>query len=204
MNRFQQLYSWIETHKPKVVLETGTWNGNSAKHMFNLGIERYIGFDVWEEGTEELDEIENNVKKHATKEQVEKVLDGHEIELIQGNTRTTLKEYVQGKKPFVDLAIIDGGHSVPTIKSDFLNIIKIMKTDGVIFMDDYYFKCKDMSIGANMVLGDVNVPYTVLPKVDKAKDGYFVKMIRLDMKHIPRQVWEMPDDIKWSYDPEAA
>jgi predicted O-methyltransferase YrrM len=183
--RFQQIYSYIEKHKPEVLLEIGTWNGKSAKHMFGLGIKKYIGFDVWEEGTPELDEIENNVKKHVSKEEVEKTLEGHDIELIQGNTRRTLKAYVEGKKPCVDVAIIDGGHSVPTIKNDFLHLLPLMKTDGVIFVDDYYFGCEDRKVGANSVMGDLNIPYTVLPKVDKAKTGehiYFVKLVRIEMK----------------------
>lgn len=202
--RFLQFYSWIENHKPKVVLETGTWNGKSAKHMFSLGIEKYIGFDVWEEGSEELDEVENNVKAHANKADVEKLLEGKDIELIQGNTRKTLKEYAKGKKPFVDVAIIDGGHSAPTIKSDFLNILPLMKTDGVVFLDDYYFRCEDMKIGANAVMGDVNVPYTVLPRIDKCKGGYFVKMVRIDMKDVPRTVWDMPEESTWKYEPEES
>jgi hypothetical protein len=170
--------------------------------MFGLGIKKYIGFDVWEEGTEELDEIENNVKKHATKEEVEKTLEGHDIELIQGNTRLTIKDYAKGKKPFVDVAIIDGGHSVPTIKSDFLNILPIMKTDGIIFIDDYYFNCEDRKVGANSVMGDLNIPYTVLPKVDKAKGGYFIKMVKVEMKDVPRNSWDMREETTWKFNPQ--
>ena len=201
MSRFQQLYDYIEREKPKVVLELGTWNGQSAKHMFSLGIEKYIGFDVWDEGTEELDEIENNVKKHATKEGVAKLLDGKDVELIQGNTRRTFSEYVKDKTPFVDLVIIDGGHSYSTIKSDFLGAIRIANTDGSIFLDDYYFGCPDPKIGANLVMGELNVPYKVLPKVDKAKGGYTIKLCQVEMKYVPRKDWDMPEESSWRFEP---
>lgn len=201
MSRFQQIYNYIEDTKPGVLLEVGTWNGVSARKMLKLGAKKYIGFDIWEDGSDELDKIENNVKKRVTKESVEEVLKGFDVELIQGNTRLTFTQWAKDKKPFVDVVIIDGGHSVATIKSDFLNAIKVAKTDGVIFIDDYYFGCPDFKVGANIVMGQVNCPYTVLPKVDKAKDGYVVKICRIDMKDVPRIDWEMPESKSWRYEP---
>lgn len=201
--RFTQIYDYVEKHKPGVLMETGTWNGKSAKHMLKLGAKKYVGFDVWDEGTEELDKIENNVKAHAKLEDVQELLKDDDVELIQGNTRYTLPRYAKGKERFVDVAIIDGGHSVPTIKSDFLHILSMMKTDGVIFIDDYYFLCTDVKIGANAVMGDLNVPYTVLPKVDKAKDGYLVKIVKVDMRDVPTKHWEMSAEQSWTYQPST-
>lgn len=184
--RYEQIWNWISDNKPDVILEVGTWNGQNALRMLKEGAGKYIGFDIWEEGTQELDEIENNVKKHATREDVLKILEGRDVELIQGNTRETLRNYIKGKKPFVDMAFIDGGHSKATIKSDLLNVLKIVKSSGVVFLDDYYFGCPNKDMGAQSVMAELNLPYTVLPAVDKVKGDYFVKLARIDMIHVSR------------------
>lgn len=202
--RFQQIYDWIEANKPEVVLEVGTWNGNNARLMFKEGVKKYIGFDIWEDGDESLDELENNAKKRVSLSEAQEKLKDFDVELIKGNTRNTLKEYVKDKKPFVDMAIIDGGHSKGTIKSDLLNCFKIVKPEGVIFIDDYYFNSPKTNIGAQSVLGDISVPYTVLPKAEKANDGAIIKVVKIEMRHVPRNDWEVPEEQSWKFEPEAA
>ena len=203
--RFQQLYDWIETQKPEVILEVGTWNGLNAARMMKYGAKKYIGFDLWEDGNETIDELENNVKKRATMEEAQKNLKGYDVELIKGNTRETLKAYADGKKPFADMAVIDGGHSKGTIKSDMLMVMKIMKPGGFIFLDDYYYNCPTPNVGAQTVMEGLNVPYTVLPKSDRVKDGSVVKVVRIDMKDVPRlDSWNMEKEPSWQFKPEAA
>ncbi|MFW9943667.1 MAG: class I SAM-dependent methyltransferase [Candidatus Sifarchaeia archaeon] len=208
--RLEQVINYVEDKKPGVFLEIGTWNGTMAKALLKLGAKKYIGFDLWEEGSEELDDIENNAKKRVTEEEVRERLDGalktygegKEYELIKGNTRETLKKYVKDKEFFVDVCLIDGGHSAATIKNDFLNVLKIMKDDGVIFMDDYYFNCPTPGLGAQCVCAEMNVPYTVLPKVDKSRDGSLIKVVRIDMKDVPRMpVHEKTDRPTWEFEP---
>lgn len=202
--RFQQIYNWIEANKPPVIVEIGTWNGVNARLMMKEGAKQYIGFDLWDEGDEITDELENNAKKRVSKEEAEKNLKGFDSELIKGNTRETLKAYVEGKKPFVDMAVIDGGHSKGTIKSDLLTIMKIMKSSGVIFLDDYYFNCPTPNVGAQTVMEGLNIPYTVLPKSDRARDGSIVKIVRIDMKDVPRpDAWDVKAEKAWQFDPEA-
>lgn len=203
--RFQQIYDWIEANKPGVIVEIGTWNGLNAARMMKEGAKKYIGFDLWEEGDETIDELEHNVKKHATLEEAKKNLKPYEVELIQGNTRETLKAYTDGKKPFVDMAVIDGGHSKGTIKSDLITIIKVMKSSGVIFLDDYYFNCPTPNVGAQTVAEGLNIPYTVLPKGDRTKDGSIVKIMTINMKDVPRpDAWDMEKEKAWQFKPEAA
>lgn len=208
--RLEQVINYVEDKKPDVFLEIGTWNGTMAKALLKLGAKKYIGFDLFEEGSEELDDIENNAKKRVTEEEVRERLDGalktygegKEYELIKGNTRETLKKYVKDKEYFVDCCLIDGGHSAATIKNDFLNILKIMKDDGVIFMDDYYFNCPTPGTGAQCVCAEMNVPYTVLPKVDKSRDGSLIKVVRIDMKDVPRMpTHERTDRATWEFEP---
>jgi len=205
MGRFQQIYDWIETHKPEVVLEIGTWNGLNAARMMKEGAKKYIGFDLWEEGNEAIDEMENNAKKRVTQIEVQETLKAYAAELIKGNTRETLKVYVDGKKPFVDMVVIDGGHSKGTIKNDLITVMKIVKTSGAIFLDDYYFNCPTPNIGAQTVMEGLNIPYTVLPKSDKARDGSIVKIVRIDMKDVPRpDIWDVPKEKAWQFAPGEA
>jgi predicted O-methyltransferase YrrM len=203
--RFQQIYDWIEAQKPEVILEVGTWNGLNAARMMKYGAKKYIGFDLWEDGNETIDELENNVKKRASLEEAQKNLKGCDVELIKGNTRETLKAYADGKKPFVDMAVIDGGHSKGTIKSDMLMVMKIMKPGGFIFLDDYYYNCPTPNVGAQTVMEGLNVPYTVMPKSDRVKDGSVVKIVRIDMRDVPRlDSWNMEKEASWQFKPGEA
>lgn len=203
-SRFQQLYDFIETNKPHTVVEIGTWNGHSATRMFSEGIKKYYGFDLFEDGDAVIDELENNAKKRCSIEEVQKFLKSYDVELIKGNTRDTLKEFVKDKKPFVDLAVIDGGHSMGTIKNDFLTILKIMKPTGTIILDDYYYNCPTPNVGAQSVLCNVQIPYTVLPRADKARDGSIIKLVQISMKHVPRSnEWDVPEDASWQFQPAA-
>ena len=204
--RFQHIYDWIEAHKPETILEIGTWNGVNGRLMMKQGAKKYIGFDLWDEGNEEIDDLENNAKKRVTMEEARAALkDSKDVELIKGNTRETLRTYVAGKVPFVDMVLIDGGHSKGTIKSDLITVMKIVKSSGVIFLDDYYFNCPTPNVGAQTVCEGLNIPYTVLPKGDKCRDGSIVKIIRIDMKDVPRpDVWNVPDSSAWQFKPGEA
>lgn len=208
-NRFNQVYSWCEAHKPKVILEIGTWNGHNAARMMNeCGKDakvKYYGFDLWEdaEELEDIDSIEFNAKAHVTEADVRKYLKSYDIELIKGNTRETLPEFVKGKKPFVDLCIIDGGHSTGTIKSDFLTVLNIMKPTGVVVLDDYYYGCTIPKVGAQTVLCNIQVPYTVLPVADPGK-GFVIKLAQVNMRDVPRiDAHDVPEEKAWAFNPAA-
>jgi len=210
-HRFQQIYSWLEEHKPKVILDIGTWNGTNAIRMMQESkAEKYIGFDIWEEGSEYLDEIEFNNKERVSQKEAEENFEKYlnkskhkfEYELIKGNTRVTLEEYVKDKTPFVDFVLIDGGHSTPTISSDLQNAIKIAKTTATIFVDDYYFGIEEPNVGSNAVMGALNAPYKVLPKADKVTKKGMAKLVQIevrDLQIIDR--WDVPEEESWRYEP---
>jgi len=78
-NRYKQLADLIRHYKPETILETGTWNGGRAIEMAlaafdNRDAVHYIGYDLFEDATAELDAEENNVKPHNTKAAVVKGL----------------------------------------------------------------------------------------------------------------------------------
>lgn len=147
----------IVTHyKFNNLLEIGTWSGARAIKMatalFQSGIDKvhYSGFDLFETATPEDDEVEKNVKKHYSEEEVKGYLnnfskavakDGKEFTyaIFKGNTRDTLKilknkDYCNTHNIKPQFAYIDGGHSVETIRSDY----EALKHLPVVLFDDFY------------------------------------------------------------------
>jgi predicted O-methyltransferase YrrM len=113
-----------------------------------------LGFDLFEEASDETDEVEKNVKAHNNQEEVAERLNaaGVSYRLYGGNTRETLPAYTG---PLVDLAFIDGGHSVETIQSDWNEVRHLMKPGGIVIFDDYYEGMPEEDLdkwGANRVL----------------------------------------------------
>ena len=181
--RYLHLTQMIQELKPRVILEVGTYAGERAIQMVRASGNqaRYIGFDLFSQATAETDEEEGNAKKDRfTREQVEARLmeAGLDCELIQGNTRTTLPDYVKGKEPFVDFAFIDGGHSLTTIRSDWAAVRKILKPDGVAVFDDYYTVDPKKRGGCGPVVAKLD--HRVLPIPDIMKDGTKVHVVRVN------------------------
>ena len=76
-SRYKQLADLFVLLQPQTILETGTWNGGRAIEMAlaafdNRDAVHYIGYDLFEDATPELDLEENNVKPHNTKAAVVK------------------------------------------------------------------------------------------------------------------------------------
>ena len=109
------------------------------------GTVKYVGFDLFEDLTEEQYQYELS-KRPPSKQEVESLLSptGAEITLVQGNTLQTLTQYAQsGEK--VDFVFIDGGHSVETIQSDWDAVAKLMHENTVVIFDDYWRNRGDQS-----------------------------------------------------------
>jgi len=162
--RYAHLIKMIAQAKPSTIVEIGTWDGNRAMEMATEALKhsdtvRYLGFDLFEDATDETDSEELNVKPHHNVMDVSRRLEtfksenkGFDFNLVKGNTRETLNP------TSVDFAFIDGGHSVETIRSDF----ERLKGSKVVVLDDYYEpdkdgKCPDTSkYGCNEVLKSVD------------------------------------------------
>lgn len=181
LKRYSQLLTAIDLFKPETIVEVGTWNGDNAIRMIRQAQKHrkkviYIGYDLFEDATDQTDSDELNVKKHFTAAEVEaKILancPGAEVQLIKGNTRQTLNNIA------ADFCFIDGGHSVETIESDHSRCAG----SAVIIHDDYYVpdgdgKMPDTSLyGCNDLvqrLGDG----VVLPLADPVQGGGFTQMV---------------------------
>lgn len=171
-NRYEQILRIFTIYKPSSILEIGTFDGTRAIEMATEALKHkpavhYIGFDVFDGGTPELDEQEHNAKGNVPYGFVASKLSTFQrdnptftYELIKGNTRETLPAYKWEKD--IDFAFIDGGHSVETIRSDFENIKDHVK---MIIFDDFYSQGIDIEkYGCNKIVADF--PNALLPIVD--------------------------------------
>ena len=164
MNRYFYLLDLVRKRKPKHVVEIGTWNGKRASEFMAASNCYYTGFDLFEDGTKELDKEELNVKDHEDMVEVAKRIEMTglgKFALYRGNTKETLPKWIESDEfqPF-DFAWIDGGHSEETITSDYENIRKAISPGGLIVMDDYYnpplkgFGCNHIEGGEPKFFGD--------------------------------------------------
>lgn len=174
MSRYQELQNLVAGLKPDRILEIGTWNGDRAIALCAYGAE-YVGFDLFEEATDETDEREKNVKAHHTLGEVAQKLADADIvhTLVRGDTRTTLPEWCDGAtKPF-DFVWIDGGHSVETIESDWACVKELTRPGSVVVFDDYY-EGVEGEVGCNDIVDRLeNVTFS--PSADKVKGGGTVR-----------------------------
>lgn len=197
--RYDQLLPIIAHNKPKTIVEVGTWNGLRAIMMATEALKHqdtvhYIGFDLFEDATPETDEAEFNVKKPAkladVRGRLKEFADKHEgfsFKLVKGNTREKLKASrapLRGQE--IDLAFIDGGHSVETVQHDYDELAKKAK---VIVCDDHYAEGVDTErFGCNKVIKDRE--FVVLPETDPIKGGGKVQMAVW-----PRNAWPGPMNV---------
>ncbi|MAF44164.1 MAG: hypothetical protein CMI54_08420 [Parcubacteria group bacterium] len=156
--RYQQLLDAVLFYKPKTIVETGAFNGQRAIQLSLAAFEHtdyvsYIGYDLFEDATSELDEIEFNSKDHNTLQVVRKRLEEFAekikkkgktftFRLIKGDTKETLQHPIiidtpEGERTLhpnqADLAFIDGGHSDATVQHDYATL----KDVRIIILDDF-------------------------------------------------------------------
>lgn len=150
--RYDQLIALAAEKKPDVLIEIGTHRGVRAK-LLKAHCKRYIGFDLWEAGTDEIDRRESNGKGRSTRAQAAQALAGVDAELIAGDTVDTLPEFWErGVK--ADFVFIDGGHSVGTISSDWQWTRRMLNPGAVVVFDDYYEPERD-GFGCNRIVADI-------------------------------------------------
>jgi predicted O-methyltransferase YrrM len=178
--RYRQLIDLVQSVQPKRILEIGTWNGKRAIEMHDVSLNSYyVGVDLFEDGNQSIDAIENNVKKRCDARQVA-------MDMIQaGITRFSLyKGFSREKLPEVlddfgqesmDLVFIDGGHSIATISEDFQWAKQLVSKNGFILLDDYYDGVDTEIWGCNQVVD--GIPHEVLPLRDPVKGGGTTQMV---------------------------
>jgi len=150
--------SLIKQKKPKTFLEIGVFHGVTARNVCELLYSihgnnfNYIGLDLFEESSENLNEIipntnfsnplkqiyfkffrrENPYSKSAVLNLLKKF--EKNIHLIQGNSNKILKKIDMLK---VDYVFLDGGHDYETVKNDLNCCRDVVVRKGTILCDDY-------------------------------------------------------------------
>lgn len=181
--RYAQLEVMVRAFRPRSMVEVGTWNGKRAVRLARVALAQvprfhYRGYDLFEAASRETDERELNVKHHASRDAVRERLEafraahpGFSFELFAGDTRETLADQR------ADLAYIDGGHSVDTIRGDY----ERLRSCPVVVFDDYYEPdgqgaCPDLRhYGCNAVVREL--PHRLLPLCDPIAGGGLTRQV---------------------------
>lgn len=184
MQRYKELKRLVAELRPKKILEIGTWKGHRAISLCEELDTFYVGFDLFEEGNEIIDQQESNGKGRSNLASVSQVLTDKNIkhELVKGNTNITLPMYVNSTSHKFDFAFIDGGHSIKTIENDWLCVKQIMMEGGVVVFDDYYQNMKKSFIdnfGANRVIEKYNLKYELSKSSDPVTGGGNVRTAKI-------------------------
>jgi hypothetical protein len=192
--RYTQLVKMVAFYKPKTIVETGTWNGGRAIQMATAAFQthdkvHYLGFDLFEEATPEIDKYEMNSKAHNTVEAVRQRLTEFAdkmkeqgktftFKLHKGDTKETLKACKAVKK--ADFAYIDGGHSYETVKSDYENL----KHVPILVFDDFFSEDQNKqlphedNLGVNKLVKEIEAyAKVVLPSSDPVLGGGITHLV---------------------------
>ena len=211
--RYRQLADIIQHYKASQVVEVGTWNGGRAIEMALAGFEHsdlfvYHGYDLFEEATNESDDVEMNSKAHNSLKAVNNRLlefqskmkerdKDFQFFLTKGDTNETLKGF---DTKDIDMVYIDGGHSFDTCLSDYNNL----KDVSIVVFDDYFTEDKEGLIapeehqGTNQVINDHIADdwrTIVLPSNDKVLGGgltHLAVTIHKDMADLPKDLRRVP------------
>jgi hypothetical protein len=191
-NRYGNVTKTIAEYEPLTICEIGTFSGRRAISMllaalkYNNGVS-YIGYDLFEEASDETDTEEFNGKTTRTEvSKVKEVIENKvtrkvrknkngdfEVELVKGNTNDVLRK---GKYDFV---YIDGGHHIDTIRHDYSKV----RRSKVIIFDDYY-DCDDKDLlakrtekfGCNNLIHelmeDQELQVSIMPLYDTSGEFY--------------------------------
>ena len=213
--RYRQLADLVRTYATNEIVEVGTWNGGRAIEMALAAFEKtdnvhYIGFDLFEEATDEIDLYEFNTKPHNTmaavtkrfKEFQDKMAEQGKtfsFELYKGDSKETLTKFDRRKN--ITFAYIDGGHSDDTLASDYENL----KNVPVLVFNNFYTKDVDNNLidesyhSVNRLIHDKfkDKRCTVLPSQDvliynKQKAGITHLAVTLNDEDLP----PIPDDLR--------
>ncbi len=116
-------------------MEIGVANGENAKTMVTVASKNfpaeeveYYGFDTFGgKGNAQMKQVREKLKETGCK-----------FKLFKGDSTKTLPKALKNL-PKMDLIFIDGGHSYPTVKSDWENSKHLMHNNTAIFFHNYDF-----------------------------------------------------------------
>ena len=216
--RYKQLATMVRHYSEDkdvfIIAETGTWNGGRAIEMAlaafdNVDEVHYMGFDLFEQATDETDKLELNIKGHNAVDAVNKRLDEFSQKMLEngktfswnlyaGNTNETMEEVSFDK---VDFAFIDGGHSYETVQNDY----GFLRDVDVVVFDDFYTvdKGKEMPEEHKGIIRTIEEIKDRGKKVLPSQDGmalggnvHLAVVIKEGVKPIPKELSRVPIIVK--------
>lgn len=146
--RYRNLFRLVHQRRSRTLLEVGTYDGEHARQMIETaGLNwprseiQYYGFDLFEDLTD--DDLQREFSKRPPAQAVVRaklVATGAAIHLSKGYSRDTLPQmlFESARPPYVDFALIDGGHSHETIAADWQVVRALMGPKSIVVFDDYY------------------------------------------------------------------
>lgn len=197
--RYEAITRQIEALRPRALIEVGTWNGDRAISMATaaLGVSKnvfYLGFDLFEDITRGQAKKELHVKPSSSEAAARAKLErfrnknpGFSFRIHKGDTRLTLPRILPSYAKTMDLAWLDGGHSVDTVESDWRHVYTAIRPGGVILLDDYYSGVERSftdKFGCNRLvdrLKSEGFTVAVLSAKDHFADGRFVQVVRITL-----------------------
>jgi len=179
--RYDQLFREIRVRRPMQILEIGVWTGERARKMIELAARyhplsdvHYHGFDLFE--TMDEDKFLKEISKQPPSiEEVRQKLDltrAH-IHLYKGDTLDTLPQAISSLPP-IDIAFIDGGHSLETIANDWYWVSQKLRSGSVVVFDDYW--ADRLDAGAKVTVDAIDrdeYNVDILPTKDSFKNTPF-------------------------------
>ena len=170
--RYAYLLLIILKSKPKIIVEIGVYRGIRALQfieaalIFNKKIE-YHGFDLFEGLDKKILDSEFSKKPFTQKKIKENLIKYSNIYLYKGFTTITLPKFLKKNKKKADFIFIDGGHSIKTIKNDWLYCRKMMHKKSLVVFDDFYKK------------NSLNAKFGCNKIIDNLKNKYIAKILSL-------------------------
>jgi predicted O-methyltransferase YrrM len=144
--RMAVIIKYVKKNQPSSILEIGVYKGDFALRMLsqisrqNQSTTKYCGIDLFSEmQTKENFQKEISMWPEQKDLVLKKIKDSYQnidIELVQCYS----SDFLSKEKHKYDLIFIDGGHSFPTVFSDWILSSSLLTQKGVIFFDDYTTK----------------------------------------------------------------
>lgn len=150
----QRLFHGYRNATPPRILEIGALEGKSTVWFLeNIPGSHVTTIDTWQGGK---DHDPNNPEINFTK--IKENFDFNtfnfrdRLSVMQSTSFNALNHLIQNNSSF-DFAYIDGSHTAMDVNLDLILSFKLLKVDGLIYVDDYYWGFNDINIYDSPKLG---------------------------------------------------
>ena len=148
--------------KGGIAVEIGVWKGEFSKDILKLlKPEKLYLVDPWRNFEDQSGAFHANRKDLEFEKIYLSVVESFQDEIDSGGVEILRETSLQALKRFeensVDFVYLDADHSYSAVKADFEAILPILKSGGVVMLDDYHrrgwFK-DDVIVATNEFIGE--------------------------------------------------